>query len=38
MTQEEFLRLWIREAGEQYGMLLDVISLEGLGINDNDAA
>ena len=38
MTQEEFKKLWTREAGNQYGLMLDVISLPEIPLNDNKAA
>lgn len=37
VTQEEFLKIWGREAGLQFGLMLDVTSLEGMAINDNQS-
>ena len=38
ITQDEFKKLWTREASEQFGLMLDVIELEGAAVSDNKKA
>lgn len=38
MNEEDFKKLWTREAGNQPGMILDVLSVEELSLSETSNA
>jgi len=37
MTEEEFKKLWVREAGNQPGLVLEVLPLSGINLDEKAA-